>query len=32
MANPATVYGMLQRLGPADARWMDLDDGHFENI
>ena len=32
MANPAMVYGMLQRLGPADARWVDLDDGHFENF
>ena len=32
MANPAMVYGLLQRLGPADARWVDLDDGHFENI
>ena len=30
MANPAMVYGLLQRLGPADARWLDLDDGHFE--
>jgi L-ascorbate metabolism protein UlaG (beta-lactamase superfamily) len=30
MANPAMVYGLLQRLGPADARWVDLDDGHFE--
>src|SRR6476661_6167237 len=26
MANPAAVYGTLQRLGPADARWVDLDD------
>jgi len=32
MANPATVYGILQRLGPADSRWVDLDDGHFENF
>ena len=32
MANPAMVYGLLQRLGPADARWADLDDGHFENF
>ena len=32
MANPAMVYGLLQRLGPADARWVDLDDGHFENL
>jgi L-ascorbate metabolism protein UlaG (beta-lactamase superfamily) len=32
MANPAMVYGILQRLGPADTRWVDLDDGHFENI
>ena len=32
MANPAMVYGLLQRLGPADARWVNLDDGHFENL
>jgi L-ascorbate metabolism protein UlaG (beta-lactamase superfamily) len=32
MANPAMVYGLLQRLGPKDARWVDLDDGHFENF
>jgi L-ascorbate metabolism protein UlaG (beta-lactamase superfamily) len=32
MANPAMVYGILQRLGPAGARWVDLDDGHFENL
>jgi L-ascorbate metabolism protein UlaG (beta-lactamase superfamily) len=30
MANPAMVYGLLTRLGPADARWLNLDDGHFE--
>jgi L-ascorbate metabolism protein UlaG (beta-lactamase superfamily) len=30
MANPAMVYGMLERLGPADSRWVNLDDGHFE--
>jgi L-ascorbate metabolism protein UlaG (beta-lactamase superfamily) len=32
MANPAAVYGMLSRLGPQDARWLNLDDGHFENL
>jgi L-ascorbate metabolism protein UlaG (beta-lactamase superfamily) len=32
MANPAMVYGMLTRLGPKDSRWLDLDDGHFENL
>jgi len=32
MANPAMVYGLLQRLGPPDARWVNLDDGHFENL
>ncbi len=32
MAKPAMVYGLLQRLGPADARWVNLDDGHFENF
>ena len=30
MANPAMVYGLLTKLGPADARWLNLDDGHFE--
>ncbi len=30
MANPAMVYGLLTRLGPADAKWLNLDDGHFE--
>ena len=32
MANPAIVYGLLTRLGPQDARWLNLDDGHFENL
>jgi L-ascorbate metabolism protein UlaG (beta-lactamase superfamily) len=32
MANPAMVYGLLERLGPADARWLNLDDGRFENL
>jgi L-ascorbate metabolism protein UlaG (beta-lactamase superfamily) len=32
MANPAMVYGLLERLGPADATWLNLDDGHFENL
>lgn len=27
LANPAMVYGMLQRLGPQQTRWLDLDDG-----
>lgn len=30
MANPAMVYGLLTKLGPGDARWLNLDDGHFE--
>lgn len=30
MANPATVYGLLTKLGPSDVRWLNLDDGHFE--
>lgn len=30
MANTAMVYGLLTKLGPADSRWLDLDDGHFE--
>ena len=30
MANPAMVYGMLTKLGPSTARWLNLDDGHFE--
>lgn len=32
MANPAMVYSLLSRLGPADARWIDLDDGHTEEL
>lgn len=32
LANTAMVYGLLTRLGPADSRWLDLDDGHFENL
>ena len=28
LANPAMVYGMLQRLGPQQTRWLDLDDGN----
>ncbi len=30
LASPDLVYGLLTRLGPKDARWMNLDDGHFE--
>jgi L-ascorbate metabolism protein UlaG (beta-lactamase superfamily) len=30
LANPAMVYGLLSRLGPAESRWLSLDDGHFE--
>ena len=30
MANPAMVYGILTKLGPSTARWLNLDDGHFE--
>ena len=32
LANPAMVYGLLTRLGPAESRWLSLDDGHFENL
>ena len=32
LANTAMVYGLLERLGPADATWVNLDDGHFENL
>jgi L-ascorbate metabolism protein UlaG (beta-lactamase superfamily) len=32
MANTELVYGLLTRLGPAGARWLNLDDGHFENL
>jgi L-ascorbate metabolism protein UlaG (beta-lactamase superfamily) len=32
MANTTMVYGLLTRLGPSDARWLNLDDGHFENV
>ncbi len=30
MASTDLVYGLLTKLGPKDARWMNLDDGHFE--
>jgi L-ascorbate metabolism protein UlaG (beta-lactamase superfamily) len=30
MASTAMVYGLLTKLGPSGARWLDLDDGHFE--
>jgi L-ascorbate metabolism protein UlaG (beta-lactamase superfamily) len=30
MASSDLVYGLLTRLGPKDARWLNLDDGHFE--
>jgi len=32
LADTTMVYGLLQRLGPADANWLNLDDGHFENL
>ena len=32
MANSAKVYEMLRQFGPAGARWVNLDDGHFENF
>lgn len=30
LASPDLVYGLLTRLGPKQARWMNLDDGHLE--
>lgn len=32
MANPAMVYGLLTKLGPAGARWVDLDNGRTETF
>jgi L-ascorbate metabolism protein UlaG (beta-lactamase superfamily) len=32
MANPAMAYGLLARLRPPGARWVDLDDGHTEEL
>jgi len=32
LVNPAMVYGLLSRLGPPDARWIELDDGHTEEL
>jgi L-ascorbate metabolism protein UlaG (beta-lactamase superfamily) len=32
MANPAMVYGLLAKLGPAGARWVDLDNGRSETF
>lgn len=27
LANPAMVYGLIERMGPAATRWVNLDDG-----
>lgn len=32
MANPAMVYGLLTKLGPSGARWVDLDNGRTETF
>jgi L-ascorbate metabolism protein UlaG (beta-lactamase superfamily) len=32
LASPAMVHDLLTRLGPTDARWLDLDDGHTEDL
>jgi len=32
MANPAMAYALLARLGPPNARWIDLDGGHTEEL
>jgi L-ascorbate metabolism protein UlaG (beta-lactamase superfamily) len=32
LASPAMVHGLLTRLGPGGARWIDLDDGHTEDL
>lgn len=32
LANPAMVYGLIDRLGPESTRWMDLDDGRPQDL
>lgn len=32
LANTAMVYSLLPKLGPTESRWLNLDDGHFENL
>jgi len=32
LANPAMVYGLLDRLGPEAGRWLDLDDGQPQDL
>jgi L-ascorbate metabolism protein UlaG (beta-lactamase superfamily) len=32
LANPAMVYGLIDRLGPESTRWVDLDDGRPQDL
>lgn len=32
LSRTAMAYTLLQQLGPADTRWLDLDDGHTETL
>ena len=32
LASTAMVHTLLTKLGPTDARWLDLDDGHTEDL
>lgn len=32
LANPAMVYGLLDRLGPESTRWVNLDDGQPQDL
>lgn len=32
LANPAMVYGLIDRLGPESTRWVNLDDGRTQDL
>ena len=32
LANPAMVYGLIERMGPAATRWVNLDDGQPQDL
>lgn len=32
LANPAMVYGLIDRLGPESTRWVNLDDGQPQDL
>lgn len=32
LANPAMVYGLIERMGPESTRWVSLDDGRAQDL